>query len=273
MAQQRTRLGAILLLATLSVCLGVKRHHTQTHRPGQHSASTLCKGLQDRDPHAPTGSYLFTVGHSTIEVWCEFGLCGGGWSIFNLQSIGFNDSTFKPLVGNFSEVLVLLSTKDGPKYSCVRNYDGDNLGIFLNSNQGFQTPVQRNIMGTPYLFVGFIPPNITDELPGLTSNGQDVICGRNTSTPISSSWMSFFANYREAEPAPVTQGVATFNPTTCCTQLFSSFKPVPSGRTLPSEFSTFLEMNFGGAFFGCHYQTSAGSRAESGINAASLGFR
>jgi len=237
-----------------------------------------CKAVLNANPNATSGEYVFktpTTGN-VIEVYCEMGLNGGGYTFIKPQFMSsILDSELQEIITERTSVLFVPRLCSSlPFYTVLEQlpqFSDIPLKIALNDWTGYTKPPNADTIGTPYLFVGFIPSNTTiqagEEL-GVQTNGQNLTYS-NTSETLD-SYVAVFPDFRETHPAPVAPGVRTFTNTTFCQSLQQSVRPIPSGRTMPLEYFMFMELNFGNV--GCSFETNAASRIETCIISAAVGF-
>jgi len=244
------------------------------------SAGGMCDSVLAANPNATSGEYVVkTVETNTqIEVYCEMGLNGGGYTFIKPQFMSsIRNSELQTMLTDRTSVLVVPRVCNGtPIYYALEQlpqFADIPLKIALNDWSGYTKPINVDVIGPPYLFVGFIPPNITSqagEALGVQSNGQNLTYSNSSET--TDSYIAFFANFQEVTPAPVSPGITEFRDTPLCDSLENSVKNIPSGRTMPPEYFIFMDLNFGG-LAGCHYDTNPASRADTCFISFALGFK
>jgi len=244
------------------------------------SAATTgwCKAVLNANPNATSGEYVFKTPttQTVIEVYCEMGLNGGGYTFIKPQFMtSILDSELQEVIIDRTSVLfVPRLCSNLPYYSVLEQlpqFSGTPLKIALNDWTGYTKPPNVDTIGTPYLFVGFIPANTTSQAGeelGVQANGQNLTYSSTSETE--DSYVAAFPDFRETDPALVAPGVNTFTNTTFCHSLQQSGRPIPSGRTMPLEYFMFMEVNFGGV--GCNFETNAATRTETCIISAAVGF-
>jgi len=207
------------------------------------------------------------------------GLNGGGYTFINPQYINqiVEDDIQTPYYNETSLLFIPHLTSGFPVYSVLDQlpqFSSIPLVVLINSTAGFTTPPNVNVIGTPFLFFGFLPPNVAtysaSEPLGIQSNGQNLTY--NNASETADSYIVLFPNFKEVNPAPVAPGVQTYVNTTFCSQLHNSALPIPSGRSMPIEYFMFGQANFGGAA-GCNYETNPATRYQTGIISFAVGFR
>jgi len=243
------------------------------------SEAALCRRILQSNPNAPTGAYIGqSKSGNSYEVWCEMGLNGGGYTFihpqyidqiqnYDIESSNYNETSIL-LVPNLacgSPVYIVLDQL--PQFSHIP------LSVQLNSSVGYTTPPNVNVIGTPYLFIGFQPysvvTNSAGEPLGVQANGQNLTY--NSVNETADSYVVLFPNFKEVNPAPVAPGVQTYVNTTFCHDLKNSALPIPSGRTMPPEYFMFAQVNFGGTA-GCSFETNPATRTRTGIYSFAVGI-
>jgi hypothetical protein len=269
----------LLVLVTASFYCGV-------------SGQSWCRRIQESNPNAPTGAYIVrSKSGQSCEVWCEMGLCGGGYTFLTPQFMNCvtNGDIESPHYNYTSVLFIPRLTSSIPVYSCLEQlpeYSHIPITVQLNSSTGFTTPPNVNVIGAPYLFIGFLPSQLAVEAGeegelGIQSNGQNLTYsnyGQNLThshsncNETSDSYLALFPNFHEISPAPVAPRVKSYVNTTLCAALRKSSLPIPSGRTPPPENFMFFDFNVGGQC-GCHYETNPATRVQTGIISAMVGFK
>jgi hypothetical protein len=142
-----------------------------------------------------------------------------------------------------------------PEYSSIP------LKLGLSNFDGYSGPLNQNVLGNPFLFLGFIPRTHASNknVQGIQVNGQRNAFVNCDSNP--SSYFALFPNFREVTPSIIHL------PGPVCSNFFANLLPNPSGRTMPGEYFMFGEMSFGGC--GCYLQ----SNRVDDVLGMSIGFR
>jgi len=195
------------------------------------------------------------------------GLNGGGYTFINSVDVADMTSTeLNALFTDKTSFLLRLRKCDGTQPYVVlqqlSQYENVPLSIQLNSNTDYTTPVNFNILGSPYLYFGFLPKqNVTSgTTQGMTANGVEhtfINCDSNQN-----NYFALFANYQENQPSDYSV------PLTFISQVLSESKANPSTRVMPVKYFYFMEGHFGG----CGDYTQTDSRLDCILSAA-IGFR
>ena len=122
------------------------------------------------------------------------------------------------------------------------------LRLGLSDSTDYSSPVNRVIIGEPFLYFGFLPNSYssTQSVQGLRVNGFRAAynhCGY-----VAASHIALFPNFKEIAP------VTAYYPDIVLTNLLSNLWANPSGRVMPGDFFMFAEIHFGGC--GCYAQTN-----------------
>ena len=138
------------------------------------------------------------------------------------------------------------------------------LKIGLNENAGYANTQNGAIIGSPYLYFGFLPVvNASNtNVQGLKANGAGVTFSNCDKTP--NSQITLFPNFKER--APSTYSYATVWP--MAAQLFGKALPNPSARVMPDYYFMFTELWWGG----CGMYTQTDGRLACILSTA-IGFR
>jgi hypothetical protein len=123
----------------------------------------------------------------------------------------------------------------------------------------------RAYLGTPYLWFGFLPTNITAFIStrGLQVNGFNISI---TSVPTAlGSQIVLLPGFNEQDYRNVATGDSPF-----ISQLFGHTKPNPSGRRMPKEYFMFLEIEWYLLGAGNTYSTPFNNLC---VQTAAIGFR
>jgi len=231
-----------------------------------------CKEIQQNDPTSPSGVYHIQAAPSKIiEVYCEMGLNGGGYTFLDPQSLTeITDANLQSLITDRSSLLMRIRRCDGTQPYIVLEqlpqFANSPISFTLNSFAGYQGPVNLPLLGTPYLFAGFLPQSIaaTNTVQGIKANGVDHVfdnCDAN-----GNSQMTLFPNFGEKAPT----GYAFDTDFPFCNGLFDGALPNPSTRVMVVEYFMFAEFHFGGC--GCYSQTDQRLRNKC-ILGFHIGFR
>lgn len=118
----------------------------------------------------------------------------------------------------------------------------------MSENVGYQAPININILGSPFLFFGFLPivNAANNNVQGLEVNGVRLAftnCDKNPNSHI-----TLFPDFFESAPSTYKAGGVIAG------KIFSNALPNPSGRVMPSEYFMFAEDHWGGC--GCYEQTN-----------------
>ena len=147
--------------------------------------------------------------------------------------------------------------------SCLRAIP---LKLGLNENGGYNSPVNGPILGSPYLYFGFLPivNASNNNVQGLKANGASVTFINGDQNP--NSQITLFVNFKERAPSMYL--FSTVWPMTAA--LFGNALPNPSARVMPDTFFMFTEMHWGGG--GMYTQTDGRLKAQC-ILSTTIGFR
>lgn len=147
----------------------------------------------------------------------------------------------------------------------IRTFRKIPLKLGLSENRGYNSPVNQNILGQPYLYFGFLPiiSASNREVQGVQVNGVDITFTNCDSNP--NNYIALFPNFSGLKPSDYLAGTNwDFS-----NQVFSNTSKRPVGRRpIPNEFFTFAEIHFGGC--GCYSQTD---RKPNDIVAIAIGFK
>ena len=137
------------------------------------------------------------------------------------------------------------------------------LKVGLSENTGYNAPININILGTPFLYFGFLPivNASNNNIQGLEVNGVRVDFKNSDKSP--NSQITLFPDF--SEKAPSTGSARKL----ICGKIFSNGLPNPSGRVMPSEYFMFAETHWGGG--GCYEQTN--QLSGEGILGVNIGFK
>jgi len=237
-----------------------------------HVEASTCKKLLALDPTAPSGVYEMYIGEqeTRIEVYCEMGLNGGGYTFLNPKALAkLQNSQVQEMFTDKSSFLLRTRKCDGTQpytiLSQLAEYSTVPLFLGLNQHTGYAGPANHATLGTPYLYFGFLPVSkaANRNAQGLTANGRALRFNNCDSNP--NSHITLFANFKERNP------LAYFNDGPFINSLFSSPIRNPSERIMPGEYFLFTEAHWGGC--GGYVQTDARMAASKCILGSAIGFR
>ncbi|XP_013419820.1 uncharacterized protein LOC106180388 [Lingula anatina] len=205
-----------------------------------------CNEILQEIPNAVSGTYTISTNIGPVQVYCEMGLNGGGYTF--LPSSVIVDGAgldLTPLTTDTSQVLVRILEQTGSQpYTILQQlaaYSSIPIHVSINSNDGYQGPNNKAL--GPYMFLGFLPTNVAADpskaAQGFRSNGRDVTftnCDRNPN-----SYFATFPNHDEKNPVPHNPHFYQLH-----RNWRQSARQPPSGRTMPTNYFFFTEIHFGG---------------------------
>jgi len=236
-------------------------------------ASFSCSQILASNPDAASGVYTITLPASgaPIQVYCEMGLNGGGYTFINPRYLNLLSSWELDIMFSDRTSFLLRQRKcdNTQPYSVLtqlQEYASIPLYLGLNTNTGYNSPVNAANLGTPFLYFGFLPQSsaTNTNVQGLGVNGQSITFANCDSNP--NSYIALFANFKELPPSNYLYGT----PFPMCDALFASAVPNPSTRVMPGEYFMFTETHWGGC--GCYTQTDA-RLSDKCILGTAIGFR
>jgi len=148
----------------------------------------------------------------------------------------------------------------------LKQYSAIPLSLQVNSNNGYNTPVNVESIGSNYLYFGFLPISTANArtTQGIRVNGNDIAFGNCDANP--NSYFALFPDF--SETAPSSYSLTSYFP--MYNTILSNLRTNPSRRVMPDDFFTFFEIHQGG----CGLYTQSDSRQDSyGVISASIGFR
>lgn len=218
--------------------------------------SRSCKDVLRKNSKAPSGEYHIRTGKGRqIKVYCEFGLDSGAYTFFHPTAyVYLTQADVNYVQKDKTKVLLRASLPNGKQSYGVASqlpaYASHPVKALLSSHSGYQGPQNTGNMGSPYLFIGFIPQSLASEMntQGLTFNGAEINFQNCDANP--NSYMSLFANYREIAASSYKTGDDWAG---VCTTMLQKMKNPPSARHMSADWFMFTEIHWGGC--GCYAQT------------------
>jgi len=138
------------------------------------------------------------------------------------------------------------------------------LKVALSEYPGYYGPKNRDFLGKPFLFFGFLSVANGSKvgIQGLEVNGVRAIYNNTDGNP--NSQITLFPNFFEYAPSAYNVSGKLL-----CDKIFLNTLPNPSGRVMPPEYFMFAETWWGGG--GCYRQTNQFS--EKGLLGVNIGFQ
>jgi len=233
----------------------------------------VCKKFLANNPNAPSGVYKMNSCETgkAFEVYCEMGLNGGGYTFLSPEALTvISNAELQTMFTDKTTFLMRVRKCDGTQPYIVLaqldQYASIPLKLGLSENVGYNSPVNAAIIGTPYLYHGFIPVAnaANNNVQGLKANGASVTFTNGDKNP--NSHITLYPNFKEI--APSTYSYSTVWP--MVGQLFGKALPNPSARVMPDTYFMFTEMHWGG---GGMYTQTDGRLASQCILSTAIGFR
>jgi hypothetical protein len=238
----------------------------------QEFAPPSCSHLKQLDNSAPSGLYTLITnrGRKLSRVYCEMGLNGGGYTFLSPTHVSeMTDEELQAMITDRSNVLMRVRTANANQpYGVLQQlgaYRTYPIKIAINDYSSYMRPLNSAALGD-YLYIGFIPVSRANvkSVQGLSVNGVDVTFTNCDTNP--NSYIALFPNNRETAPTTHTYSVLY----TMFQQMVSALRSNPSGRVMPDDFFTFMEMHQGGC--GLYTQTD-GRTSVGGVISVAVGFR
>lgn len=234
---------------------------------GYNCSEFTCKLQLSEFPGSPSGVYVMeTNSGEVVEVYCEMGLNHGGYTFLTPSALSaLTDAELSAMITDHTTVLLRVRKTNGAQpYATLRQlpeYSSIPLKLGLSNFDGYSGPVNQNLLGKPFLFLGFLPKThaTNKNVQGIQVNGHRNTFQNCDQNP--NSLLALFPNFKEV--APSTYHV----PGAFCSSIYSYLLPNPSGRAMPVEYFMFGEMHFGGC--GCYLQ----SNRVADVLGLSIGFR
>lgn len=195
-------------------------------------------------------------GGEKATVYCEMGINGGGYTFIPRAMLSrLTEKDLNRVFKNQTDILLRISRPDGTQpYTVISALKGDaSLNLYLNNYKNENAPVNRDTIGTPYLYLNTVPAKDieTGSKGGFKSNGKRILytnCNHGATNQF-----TFFANPNELSLSTSHienliyehQGVAV-------DWRMSAIHP-PSGSRMPPNFFLLTEMHF----YGCGCYTSS----------------
>jgi len=234
---------------------------------------STCKNIKTTYPNSASGVYevLWEKPVKKIEVYCEMGLDNGGYTFINSRDLQLltNADIQEMFTNKTSFLLRIRKCNNAQPYIVLRQlaqYKNIPLKLGLNDYSGYQAPVNVNILGSPYLYFGFIPvaQAASRTIQGVWANGREYTFLNGDSN--ANSHFSLFANYKETQPTTYSFSTEWI----LLNQVLDSAQINPSKREMPVEYFYFGETHFGGG--GWYSQTDARLDKKC-ISSFAIGFR
>ena len=216
--------------------------------------------------------YTINVGSDStpkqIDVYCEMGLNGGGYTFLTPESIvQLQSSELSAMFTDKNSFLFRVRKTDGSQpfgvLKQLPQYADVPLKLILSASNEYYSAIngKPNYVGQPYVFFGFLPISTVrnNSLQGLQVNGFN---NTFTTDPAKNSHSQFIVYPNFLENTPSTYDV----PNAFCDKIFSNLLPNPSGRVMPPQIYMFGETHWGGA---CFKQTNM----IPGVLSFAIGFR
>jgi len=238
------------------------------------ACTSTCRELRAERPTAPSGVYEFEsrVSDNKYQAYCEMGLNGGAYTFLSPQALTvLTNAELQGMITDRTSVLLRIRGCDGSqKYSVLQQlpqYKSISLFIGLSNHVGYNAPVNAAVLGTPYLYIGFLPVQSANNnnVQGLRSNGKSLTFSNGDKNP--NSYLALFPNFRETPPS--VYALTTTWPL-CDNLLVGTPLRNPSTRVMPPDWFMFLETHFGGG--GCYTQTDSRLVSKC-VLGATIGFR
>jgi len=231
-----------------------------------------CKQILAFNPSAPSGVYnIIAPNHKLIEVYCEMGLNGGGYTFFNPAALAYlTDGYLQTMFTDKTSFLMRIRKCDSSQpyivLSQLPQYMSTPLSVSLSNYVGYTVPVNEALLGAPYIHFGFLPAAQANNhnVQGVTANEIDQAFINGDENP--NSHIILFPNYAEKQPTNYSFSVNW----PFCDTMFASARINPSHRDMPVEYFMFTELHFGGG--GCYSQTDDRTPMQC-IQATTIGFR
>ena len=212
--------------------------------------------MKKRHPNAPSGEYRVSTKLTRhVRVYCEFGLGHGAYTFFHPTAFAqLRQVDIDYVQKDKTKVLFRVHYTNGLQPYGVASqlfaYRRYPVKALLSSYSGFQGPLNKATIGSPYLFIGFLPDSVASKksTQGLTVNGAQITfknCDAN-----GNSYLSLFANYRERAPVSYAN---SWNWGGVCRTMLQKLKNPPSARHMSVDYFMFTETHWGGC--GCYGQT------------------
>lgn len=232
-------------------------------------SKNVCLDKKLKNPGTPSGTYLVgTVFGNIIEVYCDMKTDGGGYTYINPTFLArLASEELAMMFTNKTSFRLCYRKSDGTQYCAILKqllqYGSIPLKLGLSENDGYRDPVNRNILGNPYLYFGFLP--ITDasntNIQGMRVNGISVVFKNCDANP--NSQITLFPNFPGTTPSNYLIG----SEWPLCNQLLSNSLIQPDDNLIPDYFFSFGEIHFGGC--GCYCQTNRMPK----VDGIAIGFR